>query len=291
MNCKINHLIIITGFALLSCRQAQDNKETVNSKSPKKANPNYEVTGIVDIAKDTVIKVKFYGSLITTDGGKSWMDVCKGLSAYEITLDNKNNLWLNASGGGIHEPKYANFYRSADWGKHWIKFSWNPGKFWPYKIISEPHHPLTVQTHEGKVYELTGNDPINDWKRTINSALISDGNKSIGSFTVDDYNSDSIKLTKRVNGHVAEVKLLDSVQSFTNIIKAGNIVYIAGSGAQKNGVYTKAYVYRYNTSNYSFSVWSTSAAYCNIYAGNSARVWAYTMHDLYLEDKGMFTKY
>lgn len=128
-------------------------------------NNRHPIRNILPINGDTIIAANWgKGIIITNDAGKSWSAIAPDLYFKSMTLDNAGVIWAIDSWVGIHEEDHSRIYKSTDKGKTWQETIFNTDKFFPLEIVSTPHQPLRISTHDKKEYLLIGKNPFTDWK-------------------------------------------------------------------------------------------------------------------------------
>jgi hypothetical protein len=276
-----------------SCKRSPPKGVTVSNTKGKKLEAVDHITGILDISKDTILLVKSYKTLLlTTNFGKTWKDISPRMIIYDVTIDHLGVLWINSTGGGIHEPKYSYYLNSIDSGKHWNTISWDPDKFWPVHILSKPHQPLKVITGENKIFQLTGTDVKKDWRYldSLEEDELPFQSEQAPPYYIDSYWPGHMKLYKKQNGEADTLAHLDSLYSVGNIEKYGKNVYVAGSGPEVNGVYKEAYLailsHKRNLKKYTLP-----GHYAYVKIGYKGRVWVNTGEHLYWMKDGQPTKF
>lgn len=124
----------------------------------------HAIMDLLAVNGDTLIGVKWgKGIVITTDGGKTWIDKPNEPSIKEITIDNKGILWGLNSWIGIHEESYSRLMYSKDFGTTWETIEFKVNEFFPLTIYSKPHENLEITSFENKIYKLTGNNYKTNW--------------------------------------------------------------------------------------------------------------------------------
>lgn len=290
---KPSYLIILVCLISFSCKRSTPKGVTVSTTKGNKSEAIDHITGVLDISKDTILLVKSYKTLLlTTNFGKTWKDIGPQMVIYDVTIDNFGVLWINCTGGGIHQPKFSYYLKSIDFGKHWNTISWDPEKFWPIHILSKPHQPLKVITGENKVFQLVGTDAKKDW-RYLDSLKEDDlpfQSDQAPPYYIDSYWLGHMKLYKKQNGKSDTIAHLDSLYSVGNIEKYGKNVYVAGSGPIVNGVHKEAY-FAILKDERSLTKYTLPGFYAYAKIGYKGRVWINTGEHLYLMKGGQPIKF
>jgi len=297
MKRYIKILAVLTCLFLCFCRQSEKNVPAIAKTGIATNNRHVktllELIGVLDISRDTIVVVRYNALFITTDFGKTWRDISNGFVSYDLTIDDHHILWINSSGGGIHEPRYSIFYKSKDYGKHWEIIRWDPFKFWPSKILSRPHQPLKIITRDDKVYQLVGNNPKTEWKYLDSVKDEKMSHKvSLSPYFIDDYWQGHMNLCKIVNNQTDTLVHLDSLNSVVNMVKVGNTLYIGGSSWDRNYKYDtyKAYLAAIINEK-KIKLYQLPGSSATIVKGVGNRVWAFNGNNLYLKVKDKFIKF
>lgn len=75
----------------------------------------FSVEYVCDILKDTTLVIADSRILLTTNSGKSWHSIKEFPVINQVTVDDKNTIWVIYYWGGIHEPGGSVLMKSSDW--------------------------------------------------------------------------------------------------------------------------------------------------------------------------------
>jgi hypothetical protein len=198
-----------------------------DDKSNKERFPN-SIHDLLAVSGDTLIGAKWEsGIIVTTDGGKTWIEKAHSTSIKEITIDNNGILWGLNSWVGIHESSYSRLMFSKDFGNSWERIEFNVDQFFPTNFFSKPHENLAVATFDNKTYRLTGNDYKKNW--TLIDTLDQEADRS--TYSLPYKISSSTFLLKQNNNGVWDtlIKIPDISIPF-EIIQAKDTLFIAAGG-------------------------------------------------------------
>jgi len=210
------HLVILL---LTSCSNAD---KSSNDKSPN------AIHDLLSVSGDTLIGVKWEsGIIVTTDGGKTWIEKAHSTIIKEITIDNNGILWGLDCWIGIHEASYSRLMFSKDFGNSWERIDFNIDQLFPIAFSSKPHENLTIATIDNKTYRLTGNDYKTNW--TLIDTVDREADGAIYSLPYK-ISSRTILLKQNNNGVWDTLIKIPDISIPFEIIQSKDTLFIAAGG-------------------------------------------------------------